>query len=99
MNAAADVIERVALAQTSDPSTDDLTVPLAIECAEKDAIIKRLYSELESLRASKEQLRSALADMVVEYVTARKEGNVAGLPATAQAIVRRAEACFEPNTP
>jgi hypothetical protein len=62
-----------------------------------DVIFNAAADELESLRASKEQLRSALADMVVEYVTARKEGNVAGLPATAQAIVRRAEACFEPN--
>lgn len=42
MNAAADVIERVARGQSSDPSTDDLTVPLAIECAELRAEIERL---------------------------------------------------------
>jgi hypothetical protein len=49
MCAAADVIERVACEHSSDPSTDDLTVPLAIECAEKDAEIARLRKEIARL--------------------------------------------------
>lgn len=36
------VIERIAAAQSSDPMTDDLTVPLAFELAEKDATIAAL---------------------------------------------------------
>lgn len=36
------VLRRIADEQSSDPASDDLTVPLAIECAEKDAEITRL---------------------------------------------------------
>jgi hypothetical protein len=62
-----------------------------------DVIFNAAADELDELRASKEQFRLALSDMLVEYVTARKEGSVSSHPATAQAIIRRAEACFEPN--
>ncbi len=41
-----DVLQRVAAAQSSDPATDDLTVPLAIELAEKETEIERLQSAL-----------------------------------------------------
>ena len=47
MTAAA--LARIAAQQSSDPATDDLTVPLAIECAEKDVEIERLRGVIEKM--------------------------------------------------
>lgn len=47
MTAAA--LARIAAHQSSDPETDDLTVPLALECAEKDAEIERLQAAVERM--------------------------------------------------
>lgn len=51
-SAAAEVLERIALANLSDPATDDLTVPLAIELTEvqhqRVALVKAL-EQIEGL--------------------------------------------------
>lgn len=41
-----------------------------------------------------DQLRTALAEMVVEFVAAHKEGSISTMPQTAQRIIRNAEKCF-----
>lgn len=63
-----------------DPASDDLTIPFAQQLVEKDE---------ENAR-----LRSALSALLVEYVAGRKDGNVNSFPATAQKVVRNAEAAL-----
>lgn len=41
-----------------------------------------------------EQMRTALAEMTVEFVAAHKAGNISTMPQTAQRIIRNAEKCF-----
>lgn len=43
------VLERIAAEQNADPASDDLTVPLAIELAEKDVEIRRLRHALTDI--------------------------------------------------
>lgn len=76
--ATADVLERIARERFSDPATDDLTVPLAIELAERGAEIASLkarnealsdgvqtiYARAEQLVARNEALESVLRQVV-----------------------------------
>lgn len=72
-------------------NTPRLSYPRAPQIAAnpKDAehYIKSQAEEIERLRAS-------LSELLVEYVAARKEGNIDTFPATAKAIVRRAESAL-----
>lgn len=64
---AAETLERIALANSSDPATDDLTVPLAIELAEMQdryncntAIMHARTKLMNQYRDERDALRKAL---------------------------------------
>jgi hypothetical protein len=59
---AATALERIADANLSDPATDDLTVPLAIECAELSAKNADLAAALEPFVRHYEPWMERMAD-------------------------------------
>lgn len=49
MQAAAAILERIAAAQSADPATDDMTVPLAIELAEAETQRRNVVLERDRM--------------------------------------------------
>ena len=56
------------------------------------------WDELTKKNAEIERLRTALAEMTVEFVASHKEGHISTMPKTAQRIIRNAEALLARET-
>jgi hypothetical protein len=57
-------------------------------------VVRGLVAALEAKEKERDALKTTLAELLIEYVVARKEGNIKDFPPRAQAIVRRAEAAL-----
>lgn len=64
---AADVLERIAAANLSDPATDDLTVPLAIQLAETQAENGRLKAQVSEARDALALADKMLSEHIEEF--------------------------------
>lgn len=51
-----------------------------------------ICAENDNLRAEIEQVKGALAEMLVEFIAAHKEGHLSTFPETAQRIIQQAKA-------
>lgn len=87
--AAASALDRIAAQQFADPASDDLTVPLAIENAEKDALIARLRLEAQAHASEARTANATIAEIYKIVTGARGEpGNWNGAKPVADEIAR-----------